>query len=117
MAVMDELEQEDLMRSARKVGDYALARLGTLQNKYEMIGDIRGSGLIFGAELVSDRSSKTAATELTDTIVNAMRHRGIIHSCLGRNKNTLKIRPPMPFTLEHAEFLFDTLDEVLQEHG
>jgi 4-aminobutyrate aminotransferase-like enzyme len=48
-------------------------------------------------------------------MVNAMRHRGIIHSKLGRHKNTLKIRPPMPFSIENADLLFDTLDDVLRE--
>ena len=49
------------------------------------------------------------------TLVNALRHRGIILSKLGRHKNTLKIRPPMPFTKDNADLLFDTLDEVLAE--
>ena len=86
-----------------------------LQEKYEVIGDVRGSGLIFGAEMVLDRDSKTPASDLTDRIINEMRQRGVIHSKLGRHKNTLKIRPPMPFTTENADLLFDTLDEVLAE--
>ena len=80
-----------------------------------MIGDIRGSGLVFGAEMVLDQSAKTPASAFTDRIINALRHRGIILSKLGRHKNTLKIRPPMPFSIENADLLFDTLDEVLAE--
>ena len=76
---------------------------------------MRGSGLIFGAELVFDRDSKEPASEFTDRIINEMRHRGVIHSKLGRHKNTLKIRPPLPFSIENADLLFDTLDAVLSD--
>ena len=84
-----------------------------LQNKHECIGNVRGSGLVFGAEMVLNRESREPAITFTDRIINAMRHRGIIHSKLGRHKNMLKIRPPMPFTIENADLLFDTLDDVL----
>lgn len=115
MAVLDELETQDLQANARTVGDYARARLTALATKHQVIGDIRGSGLIFGAELVTDHQTKEPASDLTDRIINAMRARGIIHSKLGRHKNTLKIRPPMPFSIANADLLFDTLDEVLTE--
>ncbi|MGC3940680.1 aspartate aminotransferase family protein [Roseobacter sp. EG26] len=115
MAVLDELQDRDLIAHAKSVGDYALERLNALQEKYEVIGDVRGSGLVFGAELVTNRTTKEPAGAFTDRVVNAMRHRGILHSKLGRHKNTLKIRPPMPFAMEDADLLFDTLDAVLAE--
>ncbi len=113
MAVLEELEEADLINNARIVGTHAIKRLHALKDKYEVIGDVRGSGLIFGAELVLDRATKGPADTFTDQIVNEMRQRGIIHSKLGRHKNTLKIRPPMPFSLENADLLLDTLDDVL----
>ncbi|SDX90371.1 aspartate aminotransferase family protein [Citreimonas salinaria] len=115
LAVLDEIEAEGLVENARKVGLYAGEQLERLRDKHEVIGDIRGSGLIFGAEMVLDRDSREPASDFTDRIINAMRHRGIIHSKLGRHKNTLKIRPPMPFSRENADLLFDTLDAVLAE--
>jgi 4-aminobutyrate aminotransferase-like enzyme len=113
MAVLNEIKEKNLVTNAMNVGDYANTRLKTLAQKYEVIGDVRGSGLIFGAELVLDRGSKAPAADFTDRIINAMRHKGIILSKLGRHKNTLKIRPPMPFSIENAGLLFDILDEVL----
>jgi 4-aminobutyrate aminotransferase-like enzyme len=80
-----------------------------------VIGDIRQSGMVFGAELVLDRDTKQPASGFADRIVNAMRHRGIILSRLGRYKNTLKIRPPMVFGEDHLGLLIDTLDSVLAE--
>ena len=114
MAVLDELEDRDLMNHAKIVGDYAFNTLVDLQKKHNVIGDVRGSGLVFGAELVSDQVSKVPATDLTDQVVNALRHKGIILSKLGRYKNTLKIRPPMPFSKENVDFLCESLDEVLE---
>lgn len=113
MAVLDEIEENDLVTNAKIVGDHANTRLKKLAQKYEVIGDVRGSGLIFGAELVLDRGSKVPATDFTNQIINAMRHKGIILSKLGHHKNALKIRPPMPFSIENANLLIDTLDEVL----
>ena len=113
MAVLEELEEAELVANAKAVGVYARARLDALKAKHDAIGDVRGSGLIFGAEMVLDREAKTPASAFTDRVINEMRHRGIIHSKLGRHKNTLKIRPPMPFSIENADLLFDTLDDVL----
>jgi 4-aminobutyrate aminotransferase-like enzyme len=113
MAVLDEIAEKDLLENARDVGAHARTRLDALQNKYACIGDVRGSGLIFGAEMVIDRKTKTPAITFADQIINAMRARGILLSKLGRHKNTLKIRPPMPFSIENANLLFDTLDEIL----
>ena len=115
MAVLTELQERQLTSHAQEVGQYALTKLGELQQKYECIGDVRGSGLVFGAELVLDQESKTPASEFTDGVINAMRHKGILLSKLGQHKNTLKIRPPMPFSTENADLLFDTLDEVLAD--
>ena len=113
IAVLEEIKDKQLMHQAQHVGDYARQRLTDLKSKHDCVGDIRGSGLIFGAEMVLDRKTKAPASEFTDRVINAMRHRGIILSKLGRHKNTLKIRPPMPFSTNNAQLLFDTLDDVL----
>ncbi len=115
MAVLEEIEDKSLVANANTVGTYARERMHTLAQRHEAIGEVRGSGLIFGAEMVLDRASKAPATEFTDRVINALRHRGIILSKLGRHKNTLKIRPPMPFSKENADLLFDTLDAVLTD--
>jgi len=115
MAVLEEIENRALVPHARDVGAYARTRLEALATRHEAIGDIRGSGLVFGAEMVLDRVQKTPASEFTDKVVNAMAARGVILSKLGRHKNTLKIRPPMPFGHEHVDLLMDTLDAVLAE--
>ncbi|MEM8812784.1 MAG: aspartate aminotransferase family protein [Pseudomonadota bacterium] len=115
MAVLDELEAQKLPDRAKRVGAYAVSRLQNLADKHEAIGDVRGSGLIFGAEMVLDRQTMQPASAFTDRIVNEMRRRGILLSKLGRFKNTLKIRPPMPFDGDNVDLLVETLDGVLSD--
>lgn len=114
-AVLDELEENNLQAHAAKIGALAAERLRDLATKYEVIGDVRQSGMVFGAEFVTNRDTKDPASDFTDHVVNAMRHRGVILSKLGRHKNTLKIRPPMPFGEDHLDLLIETLDAVLSD--
>ncbi|NNM01207.1 MAG: aspartate aminotransferase family protein [Gammaproteobacteria bacterium] len=113
MAVLDVLENEGLVENAATTGAYLLKRLGELKERHALIGDVRGRGLFFGIEMVSDREARTPAPEETDRIVNAMRHAGILLSRIGAHGNVLKIRPPLPFHREHADLLVAALNEVL----
>lgn len=113
MAVLDVVEKENLMENARVVGDYAKEGLHRLQEKHDLIGDVRGRGLFFGAELVRDRAAKDPASEETKRIVNAMRAKSVLLSKIGPHDSILKMRPPMPFSKENADQLLSTLDDVL----
>ncbi|HQY42660.1 MAG TPA: aminotransferase class III-fold pyridoxal phosphate-dependent enzyme [Paracoccaceae bacterium] len=115
LAVLDELQDMNLQANALRIGKLAHQRLAELARKYDVIGDVRQSGMVFGAEFVLGHDSKEPAVAYTDLVVNRMRQRGIILSKLGRHKNTLKIRPPMPFGEEHLDLLMTTLDAVLAE--
>ena len=115
MAVLDELQEKNLQANAAAVGASAYRRLSGLKEKYPVIGDVRQSGMVFGAEFVLDRATKEPAMEFADDVVNRMRHRGILLSKLGRHKNPLKLRPPMPFYEDHLNLLMTTLDDVIGE--
>lgn len=117
MAVLDELQERNLQANAAKIGKLAYQRLSELAAKYPVIGDVRQSGMVFGAEFVLDRDTKVPAAAYADLVVNTLRHRGIILSKLGRHKNTLKIRPPMVFGEGHLDMLMTTLDAVLAENA
>ncbi len=112
-AVLDVLQDERLLQNAVAVGSHTLQRLSKLADRHALIGDVRGAGLFFAVELVSDRQAKTPATAETRRVVNLMRERGVLISRIGIHDNILKIRPPMPFQRQHADLLVDTLDEVL----
>ncbi|MEX2126119.1 MAG: aminotransferase class III-fold pyridoxal phosphate-dependent enzyme [Woeseia sp.] len=115
LAVLDVIEDEHLLEHAREVGEYVQRGLRSLYDKYGLIGDVRGRGLFFGAELVRDRNTLEPATAEARLLVNAMRNRGVLISKIGMHDNILKMRPPMPFSNEHADLLFSTLDECLAE--
>jgi 4-aminobutyrate aminotransferase-like enzyme len=117
LAVLDVLEEENLLDNAVTVGAYVAAGLRRLQQRYECIGDVRDKGLFFGLELVVDRASKEPATALARQLMNAMRRRGVLISRIGRHDNILKMRPPMPFSRDNGDLLLATLAECLDEIG
>jgi len=83
-----------------------------LAEHHPLIGDVRGEGLLLGAELV-DQQTRTPATGRARRITEAMRERGILISATGPAGNVLKIRPPLVFQSEHADLLLQTLNDVL----
>ena len=113
-AVLDVIESENLQAKAKETGDYTRAGLKKLSEKHNIIGDVRGSGLAIGAELVSDKSNKKPAKAEADKIVNLMRQHGILMGTNGINYNVLKIRPPMQFGKPEADLMLSTLDTCLQ---
>ncbi len=117
MAVLDVIEDENLQENARIVGAHARAGLSKLAEKHECIGDVRGYGLFFGAELVTNRTTKAPASQHAIRVANEMRRRGVLMNKLGIHYNTLKIRPPMPFSIEDADFMLATLDATLDHLG
>jgi 4-aminobutyrate aminotransferase-like enzyme len=112
LATLAVLEEEGLQENALDVGAHALERLRALS--HPLLAEVRGAGLFFGAEFVTD-AAMTPAAGFAARVVEAMRHRGILVNRCGRHRNILKIRPPMPFAREHADLLIDTLAEVLAD--
>ena len=113
LAVLQVVRDERLQEHARQTGERLLGRLRALQAVHPLIGDVRGSGLFLGVELVKDRSSLEPATEEAGEIVNRLRDRAILLGTDGPFANVLKIRPPMPFNDDDGEHFASALDEVL----
>ena len=109
-AVIDVIDREDILGNVVSVGAYTRTGLEKLQEKYEVIGDVRGRGLFLGLDLVKDRLSKTPDAEAARCMANIMKDEGVLLSKHGRYDNTLKIRPPMVFSRDHAEQLLAALD-------
>ncbi|MFC7705868.1 aspartate aminotransferase family protein [Plastorhodobacter daqingensis] len=109
LATLQVMEEEGLQANARDTGAYALARLRAL--RHPAIAQARGAGLFLGLECVTDDGGP--ATAFATELVERMRQRGILMNRIGRHMNTLKIRPPMPFSRDNADLLVDTLGEVL----
>ena len=80
---------------------------------HPLLAETRTAGLFFGAEFVTDEAM-TPATEFVADLVEDMVQRGFLMNRIGRHGNTLKIRPPMPFSIEHADLLMDALEAALR---
>ncbi|SVD34648.1 uncharacterized protein METZ01_LOCUS387502, partial [marine metagenome] len=83
LSVLNVIEQEELQQNALDVGSYLLSELNLLKDKYEIICDVRGSGLFIGTELVKDRKTKEPAPEKANEIINKMKEIGILISTDG----------------------------------
>jgi 4-aminobutyrate aminotransferase-like enzyme len=113
LAVLDVLRDERLLENAQAVGSYVLSGMHALQKRHPIIGDVRGKGMFFAVEMVTDRETREPAGARTKAIVNAMREAGVLISRIGPHDNILKIRPPMSFSTQNADLLLATLDTVL----
>jgi 4-aminobutyrate aminotransferase-like enzyme len=107
LKVLEVVHEENLQTHALRVGDHLLAGLHELHPRHEVIRDVRGSGFFLGVELVHEASD----------VVNQMREHGILMGTEGPLHNVIKIRPPMPFSLEDADRVVETLDEVFSRKG
>jgi 4-aminobutyrate aminotransferase-like enzyme/Ser/Thr protein kinase RdoA (MazF antagonist) len=113
LAVLAVIEEEGLVRNAAETGAYLRQGLLALAERHDLIGDVRGEGLLLGVDLVEDRGTRVPAGRIAREVAEAMRERGILISTTGPAGNVLKIRPPLVFRPEHADLLLQALDEVL----
>ena len=113
--VLDIVDDENLMENARIRGRDLLEGLRRLQEKYEIIGDVRGYGLFIGVDLVEDKNNRAPATKIADYVKNRMREHRILLGSEGPFDNILKIRPPLTIDQDGIDMLLAVLDEVLAE--
>jgi len=94
-AVIDLIEEDDLRTNCDVVGGYFRGKLLELQQKFPIIGDVRGMGLMQALELVKDPKTKEPAPELTNAMLEAARERGLLIGKGGMYNNVLRMSPPM----------------------
>jgi 4-aminobutyrate aminotransferase-like enzyme/Ser/Thr protein kinase RdoA (MazF antagonist) len=112
-AVLDIIEDEQLLANAVETGEYLRRALRDLAQRQPLIGDVRGAGMIAGVELVRDRATQEPAKAETKRVINAMKEKGVLVGREGYLGNVLKIRPPMVFSPANADFLIAALDEAI----
>ncbi|KAJ1379790.1 Pyridoxal phosphate-dependent transferase, major domain [Sesbania bispinosa] len=113
LAVLRVIEKEKLQENAFVVGSHLKERLNALKDKYELIGDVRGKGLMLGVELVTDRKLKTPAKDETLHVMDQMKELGVLIGKGGYYGNVFRITPPLCFTKDDADFLVDAMDYTL----
>jgi 4-aminobutyrate aminotransferase-like enzyme/Ser/Thr protein kinase RdoA (MazF antagonist) len=115
LAVLDVLRDENLQQNALTVGTQWIRELRELQAKQPLIGDVRGSGLFLGIDLVTNRETHAPATRQASYVVNRLSEEGILAGTDGPHHNVIKLRPPLCFTAADAGRFTSTLGSVLEK--
>jgi 4-aminobutyrate aminotransferase-like enzyme len=115
LAVLDVVRDEGLQDRALRVGKYWITELKKLEECHRLIGDVRGSGLFLGIDLVRDRETREPATEQADYVVNRLRECGILAGTDGPHHNVIKLRPPLIFAEADADLFVRAFETILQE--
>jgi 4-aminobutyrate aminotransferase-like enzyme len=103
-AVLDVIENENLLANAAEVGAALRAELSRITESNPRIGDVRGAGLYVGVEVVNDTDAKTPDRAGARALVNAMRERHVLISVCGHDGHVLKIRPPLVFSMAEVDW-------------
>jgi 4-aminobutyrate aminotransferase-like enzyme len=110
-AVIDVIEEDDLKTNAAVVGGYFRGKLEELQQKYPLIGDVRGMGLLQALELVTDRKTKEPAAAATNALMEEARKRGLLIGKGGMHGNVIRMSPPLNIAKSDVDEAIRLLDE------
>jgi 4-aminobutyrate aminotransferase-like enzyme len=116
-AVIDFIEEQNLMKNCAETGSYLREKLEILREKHEIIGDIRGMGLMQAIELVEDRVSKTPATRQTAAVLEAAKDNRLLIGKGGMFGNVLRVTPPMNVGRADVDQFAELLDASLAQCG
>ena len=130
LATFDVIEEENLLDNAKNVGSYFLKRLEAIKERHELIGDVRGRGLILGIELVKDRKTKEPAPKEVSKVVYRAWELGLIAVTTGLYSNVIEITPPLILTKNDVDEAIEIIekaigdvekglvsDEIVKEYG
>src|SRR5579859_5139211 len=112
-AVLEVIERENLQANSLKIGNHLLAGLEKLKQKHDLIGDVRGKGLLLGIELVKDRATKEPAGSECAHLLETCKDLGLLLGKGGLNGNVIRIAPPMCLTQADADFMLEVLAAAL----
>ncbi len=117
LAVLKVIEQENLVARANEMGAYLRARFEDLQQRYEVIGDVRGLGLLLGVELVKDRASRAPAHELGALTTRKCFEKGLSMNIRRRPErgSVWRIAPPLTVSIAEIDQAVDILEQALRE--
>lgn len=111
--VTHRLVKERYLENARRMGEYIFGRLTKWTERFPIIGDVRGKGLMIGVEIVADQNTKEPAPKLRDSIEDLAFSKGLL--VLGAGPNSLRLAPPLLIDEEQADFAVQTLEECIRE--
>ncbi|XP_015906962.1 alanine--glyoxylate aminotransferase 2, mitochondrial [Parasteatoda tepidariorum] len=115
-AVLDAIDEDKLMENSHHVGTELLLSLAKLREKYEIVGDVRGKGLMIGIEMVKDKESRQPlSSDIMESILEETKDMGLLIGRGGHYKNVFRIKPPMCITSTDAKFCVEVLDIAISK--
>jgi 4-aminobutyrate aminotransferase len=120
LATLKVIERDNLIERARDLGSYIIKRLREMSEQFEIIGDVRGKGLLIGAEIVRDKVKKTPDKPRTLKILWRAWEKGLILLAVGKYGNVMRIAPPLNIPREVVnkalEIIEESIRDVLEGH-
>jgi 4-aminobutyrate aminotransferase len=113
LAVIDIIKEENLLEKATKQGTYIIKRLQELKQKCKIVGDVRGKGLMIGAEIVESKKTKKPAKDKASEIMKRCWKRGVAIITCGAS--TIRIAPPLNITTELIDASLEIIEDVTKE--
>ena len=114
-AVLQVIDEDGIQANAAAIGARLKAGFQDLARRHDLIGDVRGLGLMLGIELVKDRAGRAPAKEECLRVFERCRELGLLIGKGGLHGNVLRIKPPMCLTAADADFMLDVLDAAFQD--
>ncbi len=115
VATLDFMKERNVAENAKKMGDYMMKRLNEMKERHEIIGDVRGIGLMIGIELVKDKRNKIPAMEERESILCNVAEKGLILLPAGFGKNAvIRMCPPLIINKEQADFGLDVFESAVK---
>jgi len=115
IANVDYMLNEHLAEKSAADGEYAMKSLNELAHKHDIIGEVRGKGLMIGIELVKNQRTKTPASQEAGKIRDICREKGVLIGHGGVKSNVVRIQPPLVISREQLDTVIDVLDQSLKE--
>ena len=113
-AVLQAVDEDQTQENAKNLGEYLKLLLLEFKARHALVGDVRGSGLMMGVELVKDRATKAPADEAAAIVAEQARENGLIVGKGGVFGNVLRINPPLCIDKSDIDFAVDILDQGLK---
>jgi len=113
LAMIEYIEKNDLLEQAFQKGQWMEKRLHLMKEKYTVVGDVRGIGLLWGVELVTDRNTKAKASKQSEEVLYECLQNGL--SFKVSQGNTLQLTPPLVITEKELETAMDILENAISK--
>ncbi|MBS7620633.1 aspartate aminotransferase family protein [Candidatus Bathyarchaeota archaeon] len=115
LATIDVIENEGLVKNAEKMGKILKKRLEELKEKYEIIGDVRGKGLILGVEFIKKPETLEPAPREVAKICYRAWQLGLILGYVGMFSNVIEITPPLTINQKHVDLACEIFEQAIKD--